>query len=83
MFNIFRFSFDWVSIFVWDTDIETKIFQFQEIKTEAKPNFGHGSIDFSWCFRFFGLLHTPTSNPNIPHYPITYIRISTTTPNQF
>ena len=37
IFNIFRFGFDRVGIFVWDTKIETEIFQFQEIKTEGKP----------------------------------------------
>ena len=36
IFNIFWFGFGWVSIFVWDTETETEIFRFQEIKSEIE-----------------------------------------------
>ena len=71
IFNIFRFGFDQVSIFVWDTEIEIEIFWFQEIKIKAKTKFwtrfSRFRLVFS-IFRFITHLYLYSQHTTLSYY---------------
>ena len=67
IFNIFRFGFGRVGVFVWDTETKTEIFGFYKMKTETEPHWNRTKIlatvrsVSTGFFQFLSFVHTPSS----------------------